>query len=84
MAFVYYPWDLDDWPFFFVSMHIAPTTPLFKRIWKALRYIVRGEKMPFGHWHEILLNEQNIRDVHKLTGSFISTIEERELGDVRE
>ncbi len=69
MVFTYYPWDKEDWPFVFVSMHLNQT-PFFKRIWKALKYMWGGEDMDLGHWHEVLLTKDKLNEIKKFIEKF--------------
>ena len=70
MVFSYYPWERDDFPVIYASVHIAPITPFFQRIWKALRYVVKGEKIPYGHWHEILIKPEKAKKLAAFLNEF--------------
>ena len=71
MVFSHYPWEQDEeWYMMYVSMHIAPTTPFFHRAWKALKYVAKGEKIPYGHWHEILIKPKRAKKLASFLNKF--------------
>lgn len=67
MTLMYFPEDLD---FIYASMYIYPVTPVLKRIWKALRYVLKGEKISFGHWHEILITPNEAKQLASFLQEF--------------
>jgi len=50
--------DDDDWPWVSVDMHVYKGN-LFNRIGLAIRYIL-GISTEYGHWHEILLDHDDV------------------------
>ena len=68
MAMFHY-WE-DEPDFAYVEIHMVQT-PFFKRIWKAIRYLIFGELDHYGHWHEIVINGESAQELAEFLEGFI-------------
>lgn len=55
LIFSYFPKDCGD---VYVSVHLIPEYNLFKRIWKAIKYIF-GHKSKYGHFDEFIFKKSD-------------------------
>lgn len=61
LVFSYFPEDEDDREVY-MSVHLRLESNIFKRIWKAIKYIF-GHKSIYGHFDEFIMAQ---KDSHKL------------------
>jgi hypothetical protein len=48
----------DNWETVIATIHLVPEYNIFKRIWKAIKYIF-GYRCKYGHFEEFIFNPEN-------------------------
>jgi len=68
--------DEEDEPFIYVHIHLVGHNNIFQRVWLALRYVF-GYPCKYGHWDEILIDEQVALELQEYIDLFLNVKEEQ-------
>lgn len=61
-------YDPDD-PQLYVTIHLEPHRPWWKRVWRAITYVF-GVQARFGDWDEFLLNADDVKNIRGILNRY--------------
>jgi hypothetical protein len=54
----------------YISVHLSPNAPWYKRIWVAIKYIF-GKRSPYGDFDEIILDNKQVIELRDMLTDYI-------------
>lgn len=67
-------WEDEDPPTLYLNMQMRPEYGFFRRVWTAIRYILKSTPCEYGCWNETIISPEEAQKLIEVSTNYLSLV----------